>query len=484
MKRGRKHQSNIFEERQYLMHESEIRVLVAVCALLLLIGCVQATTVYINVYEKTGNITKIPHASVYVNGALAGKTGPEGNLTVTSGGTSDLNLSVTMPGYEVWTGTSGMNQTTVLVQLMRKNLTLTVTAYDADTLSPLAVAEAKVSGENTTSSVFTDNNGTAKIGVKAEGVYTLAISAKNYQPRTTIIEMDINDKEVQYALFRDDRFSILVKNATDQTPVEDAEIYIDGNLKGSTDSRGVLTFDITRDKVYNIKVEKAGYEDYLMKALIGQNDAVYTVRLEKAAYQAFISVYNPEHKPVPGVQVLINGTFVGTTNQYGRNTIEGLFSGQYEVEVRHEGFVPQKLQVSVTKQGEDISVDLSYEQVNTSVFVEDADKKVLPGTSISLNGVSAGITDEHGLLQTRLTMNTPYNITASKDGYRTTSVQRQVSPGNTTTPVTVTLEKNFDWLPVIIGGVIIGAVIAAAAIILAIRRRNPPQVHHVRKDEI
>jgi hypothetical protein len=466
------------------MHRSGIRILFAAFILLLFVGCAQATTVYITVYETTGNITKIPHASVYVNGALAGKTGPEGNLTVTSGGINDLNLSVTKPGYEVWSGTAGVNQTTVLVPLMRKNLSLTVTTYDADTLSPLAGAEVKVAGENTTSSSATDKNGTAIFGVKAEGIYILDISSKNYLPRTAIIEMDINNKEVQYALFRDDRFSLLVKSGPDQSPVADAEIYIDGNLKGSTDQRGVLTFDITRDKVYNIKVKKAGYEDYLIKALISQNEAVYTVTLGKAAYQAFVSVYNPDHTPVPGAQVIINGTLVGSTNQYGRYTLEGLLSGPYKVEVSHEGFVPKELLVSVTRQGEEINVDLSYGQVNMSVFVEDTDKKVLPGTVISLNGIPAGTTDEHGLLQARLTLNTLYNISASKEGYRTTSLQKQVVPGNTTATLTVTLEKNFDWLPVIIGVVIVGAVIAAAGVILSIRRKKPPQVHHVRKDEI
>ena len=385
----------------FLCIDPESAYLFVAFVLLLFIGGAQATTVYITVYETTGNITtKIPHASVYVNGALAGKTGPEGNLTVTSGGINDLNLSVTKPGYEVWSGTAGVNQTTILVQLLRKNLTLTVTTYDADTLSPLVGAEVKVAGENTTSSIVTDKNGTAVFGVKAEGIYTIDISSKNYLPRTAIIEMDINNKEVQYALFRDDRFSILVKNGPDQSPVADAEIYIDGNLKGSTDKRGILTFDITRDKVYNIKVKKAGYEDYLIKALIGQNEAIYTVTLGKASYQAFVSVYNPDHTPVPGAQIMINGTVVGSTNQYGRYTLEGLLSGPYKLEVLHEGFIPREVLVSVTRQGEEINVDLSYGQVNMSVFVEDTDKKVLPGNAISLNGTPLGITDDHGQLQT------------------------------------------------------------------------------------
>ena len=463
------------------MHRSGIRILFVALSLLIFIGCAQATTVYISVYETTGNITKVPYASVYVNGALAGKTGSEGNLTVTSGGINDINLSVTKPGYEVWSGTAGVNQTTVLVLLMRKNLTLTVTTYDADTLSPLVGAEVKVAGENTTSSIVTDTNGTAIFGVKANGIYILDVSSKNYMPRNAIIEMDINNKDVQYALFRDDRFSLIVKTGHDQLPVADAEIYIDGNLKGSTDQKGVLTFSITRDNIYNIKVKKAGYEDYLIKELIGQNQAIYTVTLGKAAYPAFLSVYNPDHTPVPGAQVIINGTLVGSTNQYGRYTIEGLLSGPYKVEVHHEGYVPRELLVSVTRQGEEINVDLSYIQVNLSVFAEDTDKKVLPGTTISLNGTPVGITDEHGQLQTRLTMNTLYNISASKEGYRTTSAQNQVVPGNTTATLTMTLEKNFDWLPLIVGVGIVGIVIAAAGIILSIRRKKPPQVHHIKK---
>lgn len=467
------------------MHRSGIRILFVALIFVIFIGCAHATTVYITVYEKSGNITtKTPYASVYVNGAIAGKTGPEGNLTVTSGGINDINLTIVKPGYEIWTGTAGVNQTDILVPLTRKNLTLTVTTYDADNLAPLVGAEVKVAGENTTSSLVTDTNGTAVFGIKANEIYTLDISSKNYMPRTAIIEMDVNNKDVEYALFRDDRFSIIVKSGPDQIPVEDAEIYIDGNLKGSTDQRGILTFDITRDTIYNIKVKKAGYEDYLIKEIIGQDEAIYPVTLGKAVYQAFVSVYDPDHTPVPGAQVMINGTLVGSTNQYGRYTVEGLLSGPYQVEVLQEGFIPKEVLVSVTKQGEEINVDLSYGQVNMSVLAEDTDKKILPGTTISLNGTSLGITDELGQLQTSLMLNTPYNISASKEGYRNTSIQKQVVPGDTNATIIVTLEKNVDWLPVIVGIAIVGIVIAAAGIVLSIRRKKPPQGHHVRKDEI
>ena len=46
---------------------------------------------------------------------------------------------------------------------------------------------------------------------------------------------------------------------------------------------------------------------------------------------------------------------------------------------------------------------------------------------------------------TQLTYNTAYNITVTHDGYVPRPVQEEVPLGNTTTPLTITLEKNMDW---------------------------------------
>ena len=96
---------------------------VAVLSLLLLITVAGATTVTVNVYEKEGNISFIPQASVYTNGAPVGKTNSDGMLQFSHPGISDLTVKVVKTGYDEWSGTLGANATNLLVEMMRKNLT-------------------------------------------------------------------------------------------------------------------------------------------------------------------------------------------------------------------------------------------------------------------------------------------------------------------------------------------------------------------------
>jgi len=78
------------------------------------------TTLYVNVFEKTTNVTAIPYASVFVNGALAGKTGNDGIFTFSHPGTSPITVKVMKTGYESWEEEVGMAELSILVQLKKK----------------------------------------------------------------------------------------------------------------------------------------------------------------------------------------------------------------------------------------------------------------------------------------------------------------------------------------------------------------------------
>ena len=51
-------------------------------------------------------------------------------------GVTDQDIKVSMGGYSDWEQVVDVNTTTLLVNLTRKTLTLTVDLYDSDTLSP------------------------------------------------------------------------------------------------------------------------------------------------------------------------------------------------------------------------------------------------------------------------------------------------------------------------------------------------------------
>ena len=450
------------------------RLIFLVLCVFLLAGGAQAATLYVNVFEKTTNVTAIPSASVFANGALAGKTGADGIFTFSHPGTSPVTVKVMKPGYETWEDDVGMAESSILVQLKKKELALNIGIFDADTAIPIANSQVRVMGPNITESQkMTDKDGSVTFPAQAASIYNVQISAPNYQNRNEIIEMGMEDKNIQYLLIRGDRFSILAKSAADQTPIANAEVFIDGATKGKTDGKGILSLEIPRNKVYNIKITKPGFTDYFEKKMISDSEAVVTASMAVAPYQASIYVFDETKAPVQGAAIIIDGKTLGNTSQYGKYTFHDLPSGLYVLEVKHPGFSSLRREIGEDDLGKDITVELPFNLADLTIFVEDEGYHVIPGVSITLNGRNAGITDDNGAVKTKVKVSTEYNVTASMKGYKPVTMTAGVDPGNTSSTITLSMEKDLNLGLVMTAGLIIAVIIIIILVILLVVRRKP-----------
>ena len=450
------------------------RLIFVVLCLLLIAGGAQAATLYVNVFEKTTNVTAIPYASVFVNGALAGKTGTDGIFTFTHPGTSPITVKVMKPGYESWEDDVGMAESSILVQLRKKELVLKIDIFDADSALPITNSQVRVMGPNITESLkMTDKNGSVTFPAQAASIYNIQITATNYQNRNEVVEMGMEGKNIQYLLIRGDRFSILAKSAGDQSPIANAEVFIDGVSKGKTDGKGILSLEIPRNKVYNIKITKPGFTDYFEKKMISDNEAVVTASMAVAPYQASIFVFDETKAPVQGASIIIDGKALGNTSQYGKYTFHDLPSGQYILEVKHPGFSSLRREIGEDDLGKDITVELPFQQADLTIFVEDEGYHVIPGVSISLNGRNTGITDDNGALTTKVKVSTEYNITATMKGYKPATMTSGIDPGNTSSTVTLSMEKDLNIGIFLTAGLIIAVIIIVILVILLVIRRKP-----------
>ena len=450
------------------------RLIFLVLCLLLLAGGAQAATLYVNVFEKTTNVTAIPYASVFVNGALAGKTGTDGIFTFTHPGTSPITVKVMKPGYDSWEDDVGMAESSILVQLRKKELVLKIDIFDADSALPIANSQVRVMGPNITESLkMTDKDGSVTFPAQAASIYNLQITATNYQNRNEVVEMGMEGKNIQYLLIRGDRFSILAKSAADQSPIANAEVFIDGVSKGKTDGKGILSLEIPRNKVYNIKITRPGFTDYFEKKLISDSEAVVTASMAVAPYQASIYVFDETKAPVQGASVIIDGKVLGNTSQYGKYTFHDLASGQYVLEVKHPGFSSLRREIGEDDLGKDITVELPFQQADLTIFVEDEGYHVIPGVSISLNGRNTGITDDNGALTTKVKVSTEYNISATMKGYKPATMTSVIDPRNTSATVTLSMEKDLNIGIFLTAGLIIAVIIIVILVILLVVRRKP-----------
>jgi len=412
---------------------------------------------------------------VYANSALVGKTDGSGNIEFSHPGTDTISVRVSKLGYDDWNGDIGVNTSTLLVQLMRRSLLLSAQVYDADTLAPIPGAQLSLSGERGQNTSVTDSNGTSSFVVEAESVYNLGIRAENYHSRDAVVEMGLDTKTVQYMLMRDDRFSLLVKEEGSGLPVPDAGIFVDGVDRGSTDEKGLLTLQLPREKVYQVKIEKEGYEDYNERRIVGEEDAFVTILLSKSPYSLFISVYDEDKDPVEGAEVLVDDVAAGETSRFGRILIGNLTYGNYTLEVKHPDYSPARKPFTVTRTGDEITLELEFLKVNLTVNTVEGGSTPVPGVKISLNGDSAGETDEEGTLPIRLRPDVPYTISAEKEGYNPASVQREVRSADETSPVRISMERSINW--VLAGGILAAIVVVIALAILVLQRKSRKRPH-------
>jgi hypothetical protein len=462
------------------MYRYRIRFLFALLCIIAFCSAVQATNLLITVQDSVDNTT-VPHATVYLDGTNVGLTNNAGQFLLQSG-QGDLNLLITLDGYDNWGDTVSGNATSLSVILIRQTLYLNVSLFDSNSLQPVSGATLFLTSANSSQTETSDASGAASFGVTSFTFYSLNITAQNYQPRSETIEVDATDQNVQYWLLSQNQYSFVVKDKNSLTPVAGASISVNSVLLGTTDSRGILIAPISRNTPLSVEVEKAGYQTIIQSLTVSTNEAVDTVVLTPVPISGFVFVYDQQNQPISDADISLNGTVVANTTSYGRAMLQNLVPGNYSLVVEKTGYTPVSQQIDIANDSSEFPVVLSLATASQTLFVQDTDQKNIAGATVLLNGDVAGTTNSHGQLDMQLTYNTPYNITVTQDGYLPQSVQQKIPLGNTTTPLTITLEKNMDWGVVTFIGIGILVVLFLYAIIRLAGRRN--RHHAIKRNEI
>jgi hypothetical protein len=456
--------------------------LLLLLALLLLCSAAQAVVdLQITVRDSVDN-TSIPNAVVYVNGQDFARTNNNGQYLLSHNGQSDQRIRIAVIGYTDWENIVARSQETLIVNMTRKAVTLKINLYDSDTLGPVSGSFVNISAMNSTQSKQSDAAGAAAFIVNANTLYSVDITAPNYEPRSSTADVGMEDKAVQFWLLSGNKFSFVVRDRESMVPVQGAEIRLNSVPAGKTDERGILSTPVARGKSYTIEIRKEGYDTVTETRTISAADALYTAEITKAPLGAFLYVYDERNNPVTGAEIYINGSLSGTTSEYGRSTFPDLVFGSYPVEVRKIGYIPSSRLIIVSNKSGEYTFTLPSEKADLTVYVQDKDQKIIPNATVYLDGATSGQTDDFGQFVTRITFNQTYNITATHDGYQPASEQKQVVRGNSPASVKLVLEKTPDWG--ILGSIVI-ILIAVVILFGAFKKFGKRPGHHVmRRNEI
>jgi hypothetical protein len=346
--------------------------------------------------------------------------------------------------------------------------------YDADTMDPIPNVSVTLETDGSESTAIADQNGTAGFKVPARGSYRIVTDAVHYQPVSIAVDVGTAGKDVQVMLFRDDRFSIVIKDGDSGVPLSGARVFVEGIERGVTDPKGVLTLPMPRGKVYLFRVVLDGYQDYNGRQIVESDTAFLTLPLTKAPFTIFVSVYNEDEDPVEGALVLVDNITAGTTSRYGRAVLTNLTTGRYLLEVKHPGYVPDRQSLTVAVQGEDIVSELMYQKENITIKTLEGSETPVAGVKISLNGEGAGVTNEKGMLSVLLRVNLSYTLKAEKEGYHPVSIEQEFSSSNNTSSLVIPMKRNYNWMLAGIAGI---GVVAVIGTVLVFRRRTSGRSH-------
>ncbi len=445
------------------------RLLAAALVGVLLVCCgAQAAVLQITVIDEATSAT-LGDASIYIDGNFIGTTGSGGIYTYTHPGSESFYLKVMRSGYNSWVELIDPATTSVLVELSRKSEVLAIDLYDAETLQPVRNAVVQVHGDGVDGSESTDANGRADFQVKAGSLYSIEIRAQSYYPLSKTVQMASSERVVQYWLYRSDKFAILVQDSQTRQPLSGACVTIDSVPSGTTDADGLLPLHLERERRYTILVEKPDYQAYEADRLIAADDVLLAVPLSKSTYPVSIMAFDETKRPVANAAVVINGTWQGKTDSYGRYGLQNVEAGSYLIEVSAPGFQTWSGVCQIDRSGEDIIADLAYGQAAVTIMTADSGDRVLAGAVVLVDGQQIGTTDGEGTIRTSLKTSETYNVSASRDGYRFTAVEVAIPVGASTKEVTLHLEPDFGF--VVIFGVIFLILGVVAVGVWSARRR-------------
>jgi len=232
----------------------------------------------------------IADASIMVDSVLLGKTDSRGILIAPISRNVPVTIEVKKTGYQMVTQvkTISTNEAVNSITMTPVPVSAFVFVYDQKNQS---VSSAEVYINNTIAAT-TNSYGRATLQNLVPGSYTLVIKKSGYSPVTRQITLSNDSSEYQAILSLATVGQTLFVQDTDQKNVAGAQVYLNGNLAGTTDSHGQLDTQLTFDTSYNITVTHEGYRTQTLQQSVPLGNATtnpLTITLEKNMDWGFLT---------------------------------------------------------------------------------------------------------------------------------------------------------------------------------------------------
>ncbi|GAI88516.1 unnamed protein product, partial [marine sediment metagenome] len=192
----------------------------------------------------------------------------------------------------------------------------------------------------------------------------------------------------------------------DPAPIEGAEVLIDGDSVGFTDTTGSLTIPEVATGSHTIEARKEGYSPDSATVSVPETTSV-TLTLTRLVYTITVTVTGSG--PIAGASVYFDGAYVGITDSAGSITITDVAVGSHTIRAEKSGYSPDEKTISVP---ETTSVTLALTpiaKIRTEVRISSDKTTYTVGETAH---ITQGLYDEAGVLISGRTV----DYTATRDG--------------------------------------------------------------------
>jgi len=319
-------------------------------------------TLTVELYDATtlepivGAVVRV-ESDDYSDSDVSGSSGSV-NFAVKAG--EVYNVEVRASGYADLSKTVEMESSDRTVQyLLFPSDILGIRVVDAGTSAPIEGAEVYV--DNTLAGK-TDADGGLQLHLERAKRYTFRITATDYQPYQETIYLDEDDVFLGAKLSKS-AYSVSIAVFDEATkPVEGAEVYLNGTLKGRTSQYGRFTLSNLPAGTYEIMVRASGYADWSETRRIAGEGEEIVVELGYDRADVTFSVKDADRNALAGATIVIDGQAAGVTDSQGLLTRSLVTNRVYNVTAAHDGYRNISVEADIPPGTTEFSVPLVMER--------------------------------------------------------------------------------------------------------------------------
>lgn len=330
----------------------------------------KTVTLKINLYDSDtlGPVTGAQVNISALNSTQSKQSDAAGAVAFIVNASMLYSVDIAAPSYEPRSSTAAVGMENKEVQFwLLSGTKYSFVVKDKQTKAPVQGAEIRL---NSILAGKTDERGILSTPVARGKDYTIEIRKDGYDPITESRSISQADALYIAEITKAPIGAFVFVYDENNSPINGADIYLNGNLTGTTNQNGRHTFPDLVFGSYPVEVKKTGYIPSNRTIIVSNKSEDYSFTLSFEGSDLTISVKDKDTREIPNASIVINGAVSGQTDNHGQYTTRVTFNKVYNITASHDGYQSASAEKQVVQGNATDSVTISLEKTMDWGFLE------------------------------------------------------------------------------------------------------------------